>query len=211
MKVNKLLVVQISMFVIFSGAFTGMIIYTDVYSNIKSIIVDTICLSCIKMDPVVKFEFTFETSNNKPHPDFVLDNLSKGPMFLAFRADVCAACDIMDPIIDDVFNIKYGLSEMFYKEINFQGSNISFFHINKDPPYEIETDAYYTYMQEGKDMVPMFVMITLGNNSGTMEPYYMTAYGTLGKHHDEERKEYLIQMVEKGIELYDTYNHYIIK
>lgn len=212
MKMNKLFVVQISMLIIFSGAFAGMLVYTDVYSDIKSTIVDTICLSCIKMDPVTKFEFTFKTTGNRPHPDFILDNLSKGPIFLSFRADVCKACNIMDPIVMDLFGVEFGLKKMFYQMVKFQGSNISFFHINKDLPYEMETEAYYTYIKGGKDAVPMFVMVTLGNNSGTIEPYYMTAYGTLGKYDDKERKEFLIKMVEKGIDFYDTYySQYIMQ
>lgn len=205
MKMNKLFVVQISILVISSGAFAGMLVYTDVYNDIKSTIVDTICLSCIKMDPVPKFEFTFKTADNRPHPDFILDNLSDGPVFLAFRADVCTACEVMDPIIVDIFDVEFGLKEMFYQSVNFQGSNISFFHINKDEPYEIETEAYYTYIKDEIDAVPMFVMITLGNNSGTIEPYHMTEYGTLGTTDNKERKDFLIKMVDKGIELYDTY------
>jgi len=205
MKMNKLFVVQISMLVIFSGAFAGMLVYTDVYSDIKSTIVDTICLSCIKMDPVARFEFSFKTADNRPHPDFILDNLSKGPIFLAFRADVCTACEVMDPIVKDIFDVEFGLKEMFYQRVNLQGSNINFFHINKDPPYEVESEAYYTYIKGGKDAVPMFVMVTLGNNSGTIEPYYMTAYGTLGKANYKDREEFLLKMIDMGIDLYDTY------
>lgn len=205
MKMNKLFVVLISVIVIFLGVFAGMLVYSDTYHDIKSTIVDTICLSCIKMDPVVQFEFTFETAGNRQHPDFVLDNLSKGPVFLAFRADVCTACDIMDPIVKKIFNVNYGESKLYYKNLKFEDSNLSFFHINKDDPYEVETEAYYTYIQGGKDAVPMFVMMALGNNSGTIEPYYMTAYGTLGKNHDNEREFVLRKMLEKGIEFYDTY------
>ena len=205
MKMNKLLVLQVSIVFIFSGASVGLLVYTDVYSDIKSTIVDTVCLSCIKMDPAVKFEFTFETADNRPHPEFILDNLSKGPVFLAFRANVCTACEIMDPIVKKIFDVNFGLSEMFYQKVKFDDSNISFFHINKDDPYEIETEAYYTYIRDDKDAVPMFVIVTLGNNSGNIEPYYMTEYGTLGKNNDNEREYVLRTILEKGIELYDTY------
>jgi hypothetical protein len=205
MEMNKLFVFQVSMFLIFSGASVSLLVYTDLYSDIKSTIVDTVCLSCIKMDPAVKFEFTFKTADNRPHPEFILDNLSKGPIFLAFRANVCTACEIMDPIVKKLFDVNFGLSEMFYKRLKFDDSNISFFHINKDDPYEIETEAYYTYIRDGKDAVPMFVIVTLGDNSGNIEPYYMTEYGTLGKNNDQEREYVLRTILEKGIKLYDMY------
>ena len=73
---KKLMVFQISLLIVFAGAFVGMLAGTDVYANIKSTIVDTTCFSCIKMDPVSEFVFTFDTVDDKPHPDFILENFN---------------------------------------------------------------------------------------------------------------------------------------
>lgn len=200
---HKLFYVQISLLIIFAGAFGGMLIYTDAYDDIKSMIVEKTCYSCIKMDPISRTEFTFDTVDNLPHPSFVLDNLTKGPIFLAFRQDVCAACDKMELILEDILSVEFGKKELFYQTLNYSGTNFTFFHINIDNPYEKETDAFFVCDKDRRSGVPMFVMITLGNNGGTVQPYYMTAYGTLGTENNKERENYFIEMISKGIELYN--------
>ena len=201
---KKIQVVQITLLIVSAGFFTSLFLYTDTYNEIKAVIVDTTCFSCIKMNPVTHFTFTFNTLNNQPHPTYVQDNLTKiGPVFLAFRADVCAACDKMDPILKKVFNVEFGKKELFHQIIEYQGSNISFFHINIDHASGEFLDSFSTYDRDHRSGVPMFVMITLGNNSGKIQPYYMTAYGELtGTHNDKERIEYFDKMINKGIEFY---------
>jgi len=195
---NKLLVFQITLFLVFAGGFGYMMAYTDVYNDIKSTIVDKVCFSCIKMNPVTHLSFTFETVDNKPHPKFVLDNLTKGPVFLAFRADVCTACDEMDPILKNIFDVEFGKSELFYQTINYSGSNVSFFHINVDPGHSSGEflDSFSIYDKDKRSGVPMFVIIALGNNDGTIQPYYATAYGTLSE-------KFLRDMISMGIDLYN--------
>lgn len=202
---KKLFAFQISLILIFSGSFFGMLYYTDIYSDIKTTIVDQTCFSCIKMDPISKFEFTFETVDNKPHPAFILENLTKGPIFLAFRADICTACDIMEPVIKELFNVEFGKKELFYQVINYSGTNISFYHININPPYEKETESFYVYDKDRRGGVPMFVFITLGDNNGKIRPYYITSYSTLGLHDNEERKEYFENLISIGIDYYKIY------
>ena len=201
--IKKLMVIQVSLFIVFAGSFVGMLAGTEVYSNIKSTIVDTTCFSCIKMDPVSRFVFTFKTVDNKSHPQFILDNLSEhGPIFLAFRQDVCSSCEDMEHILKDLFNLEFGKKELFYKIINYSGTNIVFVHINIDEPYEKETEAFKIYDKDNRGGVPMFVFITLGNNSGNIQPYYITAYSTLGKETEEERVAYFDEMISVGLEFY---------
>ena len=198
-----MLAIQISLLIVFAGSLGGLLVYTDVYSDIKSVIVDTTCLSCIKMDPVSKIDFDPSYDN----PDFVLDNLTKGPIFLAYRADVCTACDSMEPVLKDIFNVEFGKFELFYKTIDYRGHDIVFYHINKDPqdpPYDEEANSFFTYDKDNRDAVPMFVMITLGNNSGLVQPYYSTAYGTLQLDNNKDREDYFDKMIMKGIELYNA-------
>ena len=200
---KKMVVLQVTLFLVFGGSFVGMLAGTDVYANIKSTIVDTTCFSCIKMDPISDFVFTFDTRDDKTHPDFVLENLTeKGPVFLAFRADVCSACEIMEPILMEMFNVEFGKKELFYEIINYSGTDIVFYHINIDDPYEKESEAFYIYDKDKREGVPMFVLITLGNNSGEIQPYYMTAYSTLGKDTSSEQKEFFNKMILTGINFY---------
>ena len=202
---KKLFVLQVSLLIIFSGSFFGMLYYTDIYNEIKTTIVDQTCFSCIKMDPVSKFEFTFETVDIKPHPKFILENLTKGPIFLAFRADICTACDIMEPVIKELFKVEFGKKEMFYQIINYSGTDIVFYHININPPYEKETESFYVYDKDRRGGVPMFVFITLGDNNGTIQPYYITSYSTLGLDDDQDRKVYFENLISTGINYYNKY------
>jgi hypothetical protein len=200
---KKLVVLQISLFIVFAGSFVGMLAGTDIYDNIKSTIVDKTCFSCIKMDPVSEFVFTFKTLDDKPHPEFILDNLTeKGPIFLAFRQDVCSACEIMEDILKEMFDVEFGKKELFYQIINYSGTEIVFYHINIDDPYEKETEAFDVYDKDRREGVPMFVFITLGNNSGEIQPYYITAYSLLGKDTKAERKAYFEEMISTGIDFY---------
>lgn len=200
---NKMLSVQIVLLVVFLGAFGGMFAYTDVYGNIKSTIVDTTCFSCIKMDPISKINFTFETVDDRPHPSFVLDNLTKGPVFLAFRQDVCTACDEIDPILKDIFDVEFGKKELFYETVDYEGSNVSFFHINVDHVSGEFLDSFFIYDKDKRSGVPMYVIITYGNNSGVIQPYYATAYSLLGQSHQEHREKFLRDMISKGIDYYN--------
>ena len=200
---KKLVVLQISLFIVFTGVFVGMLAGTEIYGNIKLTIVDTTCFSCIKMGPISQFVFTFKTLNNKPHPDFILENLTeKGPIFLAFRQDVCASCETMESLLKDIFNVEFGKKELYYQTINHSGTDIVFYHINIDDPYEKETESFYVYDKDNRGGVPMFVFITLGNNSGNIQPYFITAYSTLGKETEAERKTYFNEMISTGLSYY---------
>ena len=59
---NKMLVLQISVLMIVSGSLGGMLVFTDVYEEVHSGIVSVLCLSCLKLEPKSKTDFTFETA-----------------------------------------------------------------------------------------------------------------------------------------------------
>ena len=200
---KKLFVLQISAFVLISGALGGMLVYTDVYDEVQSRIVEVLCLSCIKLDPKTHLDFTFETANGQPHSDFVLDNLTKGPVFLAFREDVCAACDIMEPIIQEIFSVEYEKEDAVYKTVPFDNADVTFIHINIDHVSKEKRDSLFIYDKDHIKGVPMFTIITLGYDPDFIKPYYTTAYGTLGLDEDGDRKELLTNIILDAIELYN--------
>ena len=50
----------------------------------------------------------------------------------------------------------------------------------------------------------MFTVITLGNNSGKIEPYYTSTYGTLAPlKTDNARKNFLENIIKEAIAHYD--------
>lgn len=200
---NKMLVFHITLFVIFSGSLGGMFLYTDAYDNIKATIVDKTCFSCIKMDPVSNLEeFVFKTANGKPHPEFVLNNLTKGPVFLEFRQDVCHACDIIEPIIQKIFNVQFGSKDTFYKTVDYDGTNITFFHIAMDHASDELIESFFIYDKDLRSGVPMHVVITWGDNNGKIQPYYQTGYSLLGKGAAKEQESELRKMITQAVEYY---------
>ena len=197
---NKIFAVQISLMIMFGSGLGYLLINTDVYQDVQENIVSTVCLSCIKMYPVPKFEFIFETQNGEPHPGFVIDNLTKGPIFLAYRKTVCDGCEIMDPLLRETFDVDFGLGD-YEKYIDFEGTTIYFRHINIDDHHDDEfKESYSIYGGLG---VPMFVALTLGGNNGNVEPYYRLEYGTLGLDDDSARKEFLRTMMRETIKHYN--------
>ena len=200
---SKILVIQVGIMILISGSLGGMLLYTNVYEDVKSRIVSILCLGCLKLDPKIQMDFTFKTANGQSHPSFVLDNLTIGPVFLHYRDDVCEACDVMEPIIKEIFGVNYSMKEQFSKTILFNGTNITFIHINIDHTTEEKRKSFYIYYKEHLKAVPMFTIVTLGNNHGFIEPCYMTLYGTLGKDTDEGRKEILLKMINDAINIYE--------
>ena len=104
-----LLTVQITTIILFSGVLGGIFYFTDIYDEVKSGIVRVLCLSCIKLQPVTSREFTFETANGNPHPDFVVNTLkNKGPILIQYGEPACAACDRMiDNVMKKYFKIEF--------------------------------------------------------------------------------------------------------
>ena len=200
------LVVQIVAILIVAGGLGGMLATTDVYDNIHDTIVSTLCLSCIKLDPLSTLEFVFETGNGEEHPDFVLQNLTSGILFIEYRSDVCTACDIMAPIIKDIFGLHFEKEDTLYELVDYDGSDVHFYHINLDHATQIQEDSFPTYDKDNRGGVPMFVVITVKYNRGIIDPCYAAAYGTLGLDASEERRDFVTDMLDDGINLYEL-NH----
>ncbi len=195
---------QIALLIIFSSVFTGMVFFTDVYDEVYTRIVSVTCLSCIKLDPKTSSEFFFETANGENHPEFVLENLSRGPVFIAYRKDVCTYCDEMEPLIMSILNITFEKEEVFYKIINFKGNNITFIHINRDHASKVLTDSLHIYDKYEVNGVPMFTFVTINYDpNGVVRPYYTTLYAKLELKNDEEIKNYLTKILEESISLYN--------
>lgn len=201
-----LFVISTTCLIIFSGAGAGILIYTDVYDDVHDIIVSTLCLSCIKLDPVSRLDFVFETANGADHPEFVLENLTTGILFIEYREDVCTGCDIMAPIIKDIFNLSFEKEETLYKLVDYNGSIVHFYHISLDHASQIQKDSFPIYDKDHRHGVPMFVVITVKYHRGFIEPCYTAAYGTLGLDTYKERRDLLTDMILDGIELYEQ-NH----
>ncbi len=208
---KKIRAFQMTILVIFSAALGGMFAVTPVYTEVYEGIVEVLCLSCIKLQPKTTTDFFFTTANNEPHPDFVLDNLSKGLLFLHYSGDSCLGCDIMYPVIKELFSINFGKQDIFSTTVRFDKANITFIYINIHHTTEVLKNSQKIYDFKDIRGIPMFTIITLGYDHGTVKPYYTTVYGTLGKDTDAQRTMFLTELLHESIEIYhqnkEGYHH----
>lgn len=200
---KKQIVLQLTTLFLVSGLLIGVFITANVYEETKNRIVDILCLSCIKLEPKTIKEFTFVTVNNAPHPSYVTENLTKGIVFLHYSEDVCAGCEIMFPIIKQLFNIEFEKQDMFLKTLAYNDANITYIYVNLDHTLDVFADSFPVYDKDDIRGLPMFIIVTLGYDHGIVRPYYTALYGTLNVPTDEERASLLRELLTESIALYE--------
>ena len=173
-------IAQLTSIILVSGLLAGMFVFTPVYEEVHSRIVSVLCLSCIKLDPKTGANFTFQTANGKPHPSFVVKNLTKGPVFLHYTEDVCHACDIMLPIIQHYFNVTFTKEEYFSKTVQINNTNITFIYINIDHVSKELRDTLDIYDKDNISGLPMFSLITLNYDRGIVKPFFRVIRENMG-------------------------------
>ena len=199
---KKIFLIQICALIIISGSLSIMLIETDVYERVQSGTVEVLCLSCLKLEPITQSDFIFETSNGKPHPEIIKENLTIGVVFIHYSEDACSGCDIMYPIIKELFKIEFGKEDMVYTITNIEEFEIPYYYINLDHTNEKMKDLFPLYDKDNIKGLPMFTIITLGYDKGIIKPYYTTLYGTLNLDNDQDRLKYLSELLHQSIDIY---------
>jgi hypothetical protein len=203
---NKKVIAQITLFLVITSALSGMLLGTEVYSEVHDGIVDVLCLSCLKLDPKISVDFadfTFKTATNDEHPRYVLDNLTTGIVFLHFSEDACTGCDIMYPIVQELLSVEYGKTEMYSTQISYQNEIMTYYYTNIDHAISKRIEAFDIYDSRNLNGLPMFTIVTLGYDQGIIKPTYITMYGTLGEDTDEKRMQILASIIDDAIELWN--------
>jgi hypothetical protein len=203
---KKFLALQIGALLLVSGTLGGMLVFTPVYNDVRSGIVLVLCLSCLKLEPKTLADFTFLTADNRSHADFVLENLTYGPVFLHYSGDSCAGCDIMYPVIKDLFDIEFGKQDMFSTVVTFENASVPYVYVNIHHTVDALRDAQIIYDKDHVGGIPMFTIVTLGYDNGDVKPKYTTLYGTLatyGCETDAQRLVFLQQLLHQSIEMYN--------
>ena len=200
---NKFRIVQFLAILLIAGDLASIWVTTDVYDEVEDKIVRILCLSCIKLEPKTNSSFTFETVNTEEHPTFVLENLTKGLVFLHYTEDVCHACDVMLPVINDFFGTAIEKKDAFSATLDFMDSIVTIIYINIDHREDYFNEPFYTYDKDNIGGLPMFTIITLGYDRGIIKPYYTSLYGTLAVDTDEARIDRLTQVFTEAIDLYE--------
>ena len=200
---KKVFYAQITVFILIAGAFSGMLVGTDVYENVHDGIVEVLCLSCLKLDPKTSIDFIFEKANDEAHPSFVMDNLSSGIIFLHYSEDACPGCDIMLPVVQNLFSLNFEKKDQVSTTVTYNDKQISYFYTNIDHSTEFRSESFKIYDAQDVKGMPMFTIISLGYYSGIIKPSYVTIYGTLGVDTDEKRTELFENILEDAFTLWD--------
>jgi len=208
---NKLLVIQICALIAISGSLGGLLFRTSIYEGIEFGTVRVLCLSCIKLQPITSKDFTFETANNKPHPNFVINALkTKGPIMIQYGEPGCTNCDLMiNNVMIPYFNLSFSEKHDSSFETLVNVGNVSFYYIYiYVDPIKAKTEKTESIEIYDKDYVrgyPMFTIITLEyHHGGEVRPYYTSLYGLIEENIDwQKRFDIFIELLEDGQELYD--------
>lgn len=168
------------------------------------------CIKTIWDEQTSKYGFSFNTANYDNHPDFVIENLKEGIVFLHFSQDVNVASDIMDDLIWNFFNIE--ISPLWinhsgiYSDVNrvviYEEMNFYYYYINLDHTTSEISKTYDIYDKEDINGIPMFTIITLGFYKTEIKPYYFSMYGTFSFDNNQDRIEYLQDVIGESIKLY---------
>lgn len=220
---KKFLILQIILLLLFSSIFFILLTKTSVYNEVERKIVEELCLSCVKLKPNTIKEYRFETADGNPHPDFIIENLSKGPIVLDYRITFCTGCNELEEfVLSEIFNYTFR-DPLTYSDdpdlltVNkeFKNTNVTFFHFHtgdltsKDVPIDGVFDkSRNVYDIVGDEGNPMIVFITYGYHHGSIEPYYCTLY-EIGsgdyENNPEEIKEEFLELLFESIELYNEH------
>jgi len=203
-RINKIFALEITALILISGSLGGMFVFTDIYDEVEARIVSVLCLSCVKLDPVISFDWHLD----KNPPSFVLESLDKtGPVFIMYSTtDACTNCEIMEPIINKFFNVSYNKQNDFTKVVSINGTDITFIYVNfgnkAEREYRSSKDLYDINKIGELGGFPMFTTITLMNDEGTVKPYYNTLYGLLDPDNPEQRPIILSRIINEAIQFY---------
>lgn len=219
------MVLQISLLILFSGALGGLLTGTDVYVDVQRKIVEELCLSCIKLKPNTIKEYRF-LPVGKSHPDFIIENLTKGPVILGYRITFCPGCNELEEfILSDVFNTSFPnpladnenneVPDLVYLERQFKDTNVTFIHFNTGDSSSLDVPIGGAFDKSRKvyDVIgdggnPMLVFITYGYNHGFIEPHYCTLYSIGSGNYESDSKaikEDLIDLINEAVDLYNEH------
>jgi hypothetical protein len=194
---------QLTIFIMITVSLSGMLVGTNVYSEVHDGIVEVLCLSCLKLDPKTTEEFIFDTVDDASHPAYVLDNISSGIIFLHYSEDACPGCDIMLPVVQELFSLDFEKKDEISTTITYNNQQISYFYTNIDHTTEERSESFKIYDAQDVKGMPMFTIVTLGYYSGIIKPKYVTIYGTLGVDTDEKRTQILENLIDDAFNLWN--------
>ena len=173
---------------------------------------ETPCLGCLGLYPRFEIEFTFDTVDDRPHPQWILDALDDGPVFIEFtQNDInCPPCKDMRPKIAELEDEYSDKVTFFIINVNenentktFQGKEFVI-PVTDDE----ETDVFITYdienIGKGGPVTPTYIIMTLENDKfGNVRPYFAVGYGKFKDNNEEKTKVELASILDFALKRYE--------
>lgn len=172
------------------------------------------CLGCLGLYPNIELEFRFETVDDQEHPEFVLERLNEGPVFIEFTQndENCAPCARIRPKIKE-------LEDEYSEEITFFIINID---VNEktmvfkndeqvEPISDSEEKEYYQIydvekIAGGLVATPTYIIVTINeDDDGNIRPSFAVGYGIYKDNKEDKTKEDLAKALEYAVGQYYYY------
>ena len=184
--------------------------WAGTYNSLQSLM-EAPCLGCLGLYPNIELNFTFETLEERPHPDWILDSLKKGPVFIEFTQndENCPPCKRMRPFIHDL-NDDYNEDVVFFIININEHENAESFRGNTEVRSSYSDEpAYHVYDLEliagGVIATPTYIIITLNDDTGTIKPYFTVGYGEFVEEDAKKTAETLAETLEYAITMHHHY------
>jgi len=140
------------------------------------------CLACLGLNPFSELDYSFETVNGAPHPDWVTGPLRNKVVLIDFTQETgtgCPGCDEMAPVISE-------LKREYDESVEF-----IIIYMNTD---DARKGVYDIYVDDDI-RAPTFVFVTLNeDDSGVVKPYFGEMGGAKPKGEMRDQLDAVIAM-----------------
>jgi thiol-disulfide isomerase/thioredoxin len=180
------------------------------YSTLQTLM-EAPCLGCLGLYPNIELNFTFNTLEDRPHPDWVLESLKDGPVFIEFTQndENCPPCKRMRPYIHDL-NDEYNEEVVFYIiNINEHETAKSFQGKTDIKSSYSDEDAFYVYDIElivgGVIATPTYIILTLNSDGESVRPFFSVGYGEFIEEDAKKTSETLAETLDYAKTMHHHY------
>jgi ferredoxin len=195
-------IIIIASTMLIAGVWAGGYERTDAINDIP-------CLGCLALDPQNPEGWFFVENRTGEDllPDFIMEQLVEGPVIIDYRTTVCAACDEMDPHVEDLKE-DY-TDEVFFFKHNKDPTLSNFENLDDYDPASVEYQSYFIFDVKGDGEkitgVPLFPIITYGaDENGTVGIMFKVLYGSSADG-GVTQKSNIASALDEAIILYDIY------
>ena len=148
---------------------------------------------------------------HQPHPDFVLDALEHGPVFIEYTQndENCPPCARMRPKVHELIDEYSDKVTFFIININEHEITKYFGDEKNVKSSEVEEESFHVYdmgdIAGGRKATPTYVVVTIDKDQdegGKIRPKFATGYGEFKENDAEKTKNELANILSFAKSMY---------